>query len=33
MAAMAVIKVDNAFNYYSPFKPVLTKGGPKTSFY
>lgn len=29
---MAVLKVDEAFNYFSPFKPVLTQGGP-TAFY
>ena len=29
---MAVLKVDEAFNYFSPFNAILTKGGP-TSFY
>ena len=29
---MAVIKVDHTFNYYSPFNPVLTQGGPKSVY-
>ena len=29
---MAVIKVDSAFNFYSPFSQVLTQGGPKTFY-
>lgn len=32
IAALAVIKVDNAFNYYSPFRSMLTPGGPKEMF-
>lgn len=32
IAVMAVLKVDDAFNYYSPFSPVLTQGGPTALF-
>lgn len=32
IAVMAIIKVDDAFNYYSPFRSSLASGG-LTSFY
>lgn len=28
---MAIVKVDQIFNYYSPFNAKLTEGGPKAS--
>lgn len=28
---MAIVKVDQTFNYYSPFSAKLTEGGPKPS--
>jgi hypothetical protein len=32
LAVLAVVKVDDAFNYYSAFKPVLSQGGPRTVY-
>jgi hypothetical protein len=32
IAVMAIVKVDDAFNYYSPFGGSLTAGGPSSVY-